>query len=239
MNKIKTLIATNESLFEKYNISLNSEITKYNSRRNDVYKITTLDSTIVLKHFSNMKSNNYNMLKEIKIITTLNNNNINVPKILSSTNSFYIMDHISDITLLKYLELSEKKSINNQISEETKIVLTNFLKWLNSFYSTLSLSLNKEIILSDINLRNFLVLSNNEISGIDFEAIGSGKIIEDLGKICAYILTYNPTFTDYKYNIISFLENQMISIFNVNPNRLIEEKIKQLTNLKIRRKIIK
>lgn len=239
MNKIETLIAINESLFKKYNISLNSEITKYNSKRNDVYKITNLGNTFVLKHFSNMKSNNYNMLKEIKIITTLKNNNINVPSILSLANSFYLMDHISDITLLGYLELSEKESVNNHISEETKIILTNFLKWLNSFYSTLSSSLNKEIILSDINLRNFLVLDNNEITGIDFETVGSGKIIEDLGKICAYILTYNPTFTDYKYNIISFLENQMISIFNVNPNRLTEEKIKQLTNLKIRRNLIK
>ena len=138
---------------------------------------------------------------------------------------------------IKISRIKRKKSVNNTLSEETKIVLTNYLKWLNNFYLTLSQSLNKNVILSDINLRNFLVLDNNEIYGIDFETVGSGEIIEDLGKICAYILTYNPTFTNYKYNIISFLEQQMVSIFNVNINRITEEKIKQLTNLKIRRNL--
>ena len=237
MKIIKHLITTNESLLKQYNISLNDKITKYNSRRNNVYQIITLNNIFVLKHFPNIKINNYNMLKEIKIINLLSNNNINVPKILFSANSFYIMDHISGITLLQYLEVSEKKSVNNTLSEETKVILTNYLKWLNNFYLALSQSLNKNVILSDINLRNFLVLENNEIYGIDFETVGSGEIIEDLGKICAYILTYNPTFTNYKYKIISFLEQEMVSIFNIDINRLTEEKIKQLTNLKIRRNL--
>lgn len=198
MKTIKNIINTNELSLKQYNISLNNKITKYNSRRNNVYKIVTSNNIFVLKHFPDIKNNNYNMLKEIKIINLLSNNNINVPKITFSTKSFYIMDHISGITLLEYLELSEKKSINNNLSKETEIVLTNYLKWLNNFYLTLSQSLNKNVILSDINLRNFLVLDNNMIYGIDFETVGSGEIIEDLGKICTYILTYDPTFTNYK-----------------------------------------
>jgi thiamine kinase-like enzyme len=233
---LKKIIENNPLLFDKYNISLNSKFTKYNSRRNNVYKIDTLNNTsFVLKYFP-IKENNYNIVKEIKILNLLENN-VKVPKILFSAKSFYLMKYIPGITLLDYLEISEKNSINNNLSENTKLVLLNYLKWLNNFYETLFLSLNKTMILSDVNLKNLIVSDNNEISGIDFETISSGEIIRDLGKICAYILFYDPTFTDYKYNCVSFLEKNMVSIFKVDIKRLTEEKIKHLNNIRIRRNL--
>ena len=70
-------------------------------------------------------------------------------------------------------------------------VFMKLFDWLGSFHSETGL------IMADDNLRNFL-LREGEVIGIDFEDCTEGEPIFDLAAVTAYVLTYNPPYTDYK-----------------------------------------
>lgn len=172
---------------------------RFYSKKNEVYKVRCLDETIgdsntvVIKKYLQAP---LNRTREIELLQYLKNKGLTVPKIYLEKENYIIMEYIEGKTILEIIEEREK---NNPIEtsndyRSNKKLIVKLIEWLKKFYRYTE----GKYILRDINLRNFIISNNGIIYGFDFEDYDAGKIEEDVGKLCAYILTYDPPFTPWK-----------------------------------------
>ena len=80
-------------------------------------------------------------------------------------------------------------------------------------------------ILYDVNLRNFL-LNHKGIVKVDFEDCRRGTMEGDIGKMAAFILTYDPIFTDFKKDFAADMINEAILKLKIDKEQVISEYIK-------------
>ena len=127
------------------------------------------------------------------MLQLLKEKGLSVPQVFIIQDQYVIMEYIEGKTLLETIEEREvdyklKKGCCYQSNQQ---LISALIEWLKNFYRYA----DERIILKDINLRNFIINNDGEIYGFDFEDCDVGKIKEDVGKLCAYILTYDPPFT--------------------------------------------
>lgn len=203
------------------------EKVKLYSKRNSVYRIYNNSKTFIVKKFYDT---NY-MLIEAEILNILLHSKASVPKLISVSNDEVILEDLGDLTFLDWLKKEER---NSSVTYHKMII--KFLSFLQKFYKTTNEYYGKQYIINDVNLRNFLV-NNNKIYGIDFEQCKEGKIESDIGKIIAYIITYEPIATDWKFKFINDFIHIFLLNFNLNVVLLIKEIKLELYNIVERRNI--
>lgn len=195
------------------------------SKRNKVYRIYEGSNTYISKEYIN----NNILDKEYNVLKLLYDNNVNVPKIISSNNDTIIMEDLGDLTLLEWLIREEKNKSYNY--HKTIIDLYNFFQ---EFYKTTKCALGEQYILKDVNLRNFII-KNDVIYGLDFELCEEGSIVSDIGSLVAYIITYSPVGSDWKYKFVNDLIHIFLLNFKLHKVKLICEIEKELKSILIRR----
>lgn len=207
-------------------------VEKFKSKKNDVFKILCNfngeKKFFVLKRFSDSDKMN----KEIQLLKGLKNNHLKVPEIFHVKDNNLIMEFIDGKTFLDIFEELEKSKSSNYEN-----LIDNLLKWLENFYTFAKIKFDKQIILGDIHLRNFLF--SKEIYGIDFEDVKFGTIEEDIGKLCAFILTYDPSWTTWKKTFSKILTIKSIKLFKIDENLITLETQKELNEIEKRRNLKK
>lgn len=228
---------------EKYSVDDWSIEKKFKSKRNDVYLITA--STIpggdrLFKNiFCSIKEQNRIMfilkqfdreellLKEVKYLQDFSVKDIYVPALYYYKDKQLYLEYIAGKTMLQKIEIAEEKNI--EPSKLTKL-LAQFVSWLDSFY------LKTGLTIGDVNLRNFLVShTTGKVYGIDFEDVKEGAIEQDIGKICAFILTYRPEFTPWKKELIKLFLKIIKERVDVDIDLIKNEFIAELKSISIRR----
>ncbi|WP_353892851.1 RIO1 family regulatory kinase/ATPase [Proteinivorax hydrogeniformans] len=196
------------------------------SKKNKVMLVYTEDFLGKSNRFV-LKYKNRGIQKENNILIKLYRNGFNVPKVYYHNDQMLLMEYLPANTLLETILDFERKSY--KVDDERVIKITyNFLAWLDQFYNFTGLTLQ------DCNLRNFLV-SNNDIYGVDFEDCAKGKREEDLARISAFILLYSPEYTDWKVKFSNLFLDTATKEFNLDKDRLIFERSKQVKAIKRRR----
>lgn len=99
--------------------------------------------------------------------------------------------HIEYIDAPNFVDLLEEYESAGKSAKEPFLKL---IEWLKSF------NLETGFIMSDDNLRNFL-WTGNGVVGIDFEDAVEGDVKKDIGNIAAYVVSYDPCFTEYKLEL--------------------------------------
>lgn len=197
------------------------------SKRNQVYRIIEDNNKYISKTFSNQE----NMKKEIEILKLLNCYEVNVPDIISINNQTIILEDLGEVTLLDWYESLEKEN-----SCEYTDVMIKLGQWMKKFYFATKSYFNQQMILSDVNFRNFII-KDNEIYGIDFEQSKPENIEIDAGKLIAYALNYDPAMTEWKINFCREFINILSLELKIDTKLILEEKNKEYENIKNRRKI--
>lgn len=178
-------------------------IKQFNSKRNQVFLVEDRSHDkprlVVEKHMVSTG-------KEKNILEQLLRHGVAVPKVLDSSANRLVLQYIPGPTLCDHLEELEDSGVPTSYALP---LVKAWCSWLQSCYSALSQGWN--VILGDVNLRNFL-LFDNVVYGLDFECCSVGRVEEDLGKIIAFMLTYNPAFTAWKVELIQ----KSFPIFLVN-----------------------
>lgn len=208
---------------------------KFYSKKNEVYKVRytrkeMIDNNIVVmkKYFQP----HLNMKKEINLLLHLQKKGLTVPQIYYYEKDYIIIEYIEGKTLLDVIEEREKEnSLKGMPYQSNAELIDKLIKWLKKFYNYTG----GEIILKDINLRNFIVNTDGNIYGFDFEDCDTGKVEEDAGKFCAYILTYHPSFTPWKLQFTEEVFNLFIQDFNLNQDILLKEIEGEINNINERR----
>jgi tRNA A-37 threonylcarbamoyl transferase component Bud32 len=196
-----------------------TRLRKFKSKRNDVYLIKDQsENEYVMKKFKCPED----MKKELEMLILLKERNINVPKVILWHDNTIIMEFIKGKTLLEIFEEYEKENVAPQE------IIEELYDWLVDFYALFKQDSNTSVIFGDVNFSNFIVA--DKIYGIDFEMCSHGEIEQDIGRLCAFALSYSPEFTDWKINFARAMDKYFVKKMRLNPMKVklaMEEKFAQ------------
>ncbi|MBT9147880.1 MAG: hypothetical protein DDT32_01647 [Syntrophomonadaceae bacterium] len=226
-----------KEFLSKYNIVSYKFKEKFYSKKNQVSLKKFSDTEgreyeWVVKHYSNPQMR---LKNEVKILMILHSKGLSVPKIIYNSENYVVMEYIQGRTLLGYIEEKEQLSLDNHVQSEVLGVIEELAHWLKKFYIICTSVYNKTYILGDVNLRNFIV--GDQIYGVDFENTRMGKVEEDIGKLCAFALTYNPPFTPWRCTLVDFMKKIMSDVIEMPIDRITMEMANELDEIAKRRNI--
>lgn len=192
------------------------------SRRNKVL----LDNGVVIKKYPSygIAAFEKHMLNKLKSF------GLKVPKVIAAEALEIRMEYIKGQTLLERIENMEAENVGS----EQQYLLSNMLsEWFLKYYQAVDHS-HTAILRGDVNCRNFIV-NDIGIWGIDFEETTTGEKEMDIGRLIAFILTYKPSFTAWKYEFCSLLEGVMCQILSLDRFKLRKYQYIEYENMNRRR----
>jgi aminoglycoside phosphotransferase (APT) family kinase protein len=173
---------------------------QFTSRKNPVYLVRDAHGHQFVLKYSPLAS------KEVNVLQALRQRGVPVPQVLRKEGECFLMEYIPGPTLCDFLEEQET------MGRDFQTILHILVLWLHCFYQAFP---KEGIILGDPNLRNFIFIGC--IYGIDFESLCYGRPEEDLGRVCAFLLTYKPAFTPWKKRAAAQLWDLGIRELNLDP----------------------
>jgi len=179
------------------------------SKRNKVL----LDNGMVIKKYPSYGISAY----EESMLNKLHSFGLKVPKVISADASEIKMEYIKGQTLLERLEIME---MENAGSEPQQILSEMIVDWFLKYYEAVDFN-HTAILRGDINCRNFIINAQG-IYGVDFEDEVIGEKEMDIGRLIAFILTYEPPFTTWKYEFCNLLEAVMCQKLSLDRIKLHE-----------------
>lgn len=224
----------NKAVMEAYKAGRFERIKQFASKKNTVHLISLEKDDerydLIEKKFAEVRS----LEQEQAIINKLNDKAIKTVTCMGRSQDVILYEYINRITLCEFLEQAEPHQAENrrkgivEIDEEILWPFTKALDWLASFHEATGLAFY------DINLRNFLVCKNNVIA-IDFEDAKETDFSVDYGRFLAFIMTYSPSFTAWKKELVRQLEAYINLNIRVDFKNVLSEKERELANIQKRR----
>lgn len=180
---------------------LNKESQKLKLYKNDVSLVSIDNSKAVRKIYKDIDSMNV----EISNIKMLSSGNVPVPNVLRIKENVAYIQMVEGITYVDIIDRIEQDTLSDSNIEK---VAKELCEWLESFYKA-----TEGCVRGDIDLNNFIFTTLGKCVSIDFEKeFEKDKIEVDMGKILAYIATYNPSFTQGKLLLCKFLYQRFLQM---------------------------
>ena len=178
-------------------LKLGSEPVRFKSKRNTVI----LRDGVVQKHFTSASAAEF----EAQVLRNLSSAGVRVPEVIALDGTVLKMRYINAETLPDIIARLETLAFDQLAIDG---VSDKLVAWLDAFYRAAKTETTGEIR-GDVNGRNFL-LDGSGCWGVDFEERICGAKEEDVGRLIAYILTYDPPGTEVKTALAdSFLRKAM------------------------------
>ncbi len=211
---------------------LGTPMSSFASKKNRVVLLDPDPATgwtepVILKSYPNAQRKEY----EACILDMLAGK-VPVPQVLLSGVDYLVLSYVRGDNLADWLQMEEAKHAP-MVSDAVRWTMTALLDWLVDFYTTIGQVFGDELIMGDINLRNFLV--GEGITGIDFEDVCKGDQATDIGGIAAFILTYDPGFTPWKHQVVAWWIDTAARRFNLERGIIEAEMDLELQRMQLRR----
>lgn len=201
----------------------------FKSKKNEVYRSNIIYNSLSIDCVVKKYKRDIDMRNEVYWLKNLKENGMAVPFIYKKMDKEIIIEYINGDLLLDVIE--EYEVINNSRYEE---LIIKIIDWFEMFYKVTYMVKGDKYIVYDVNLRNFIC--GDKFYGIDLEECRKGDYEEDIGRMCAFILTYDPIFTQWKEEFVKELRARFVERFNLN-DILVEKNIqKELKAIVYRRK---
>lgn len=207
--------------------------TKLESKKNQVFFVEEKES-FISKTFQNKEA----YFCEVAIYDTLHRGEVHVPDVLFRKEGRQLdISYIQGQTALEKLEHLESLEFQGTLwHQEKNLLVEGLCSWLLAFYKILREEKGEAWIFGDIHLRNFLFQKEtNTVYGIDFEECACGRWETDIGKLCAFILTYYPEYTKSKVAVCKAFFEKLSKDLSLDEKILKEEFQRELRELGERR----
>ncbi len=170
---------------------------------------------------------------EKEVLEILYNHGVAVPRIIESGDRELLLEYIEGT-----LFIDEFEKMESRISDEKEIqnCIEKLLEWLTQFYKAMEEVYGVTMTLQDVNFRNY-ILHNNQVYGIDFERCAQGEVADDLGKIAAFALMYEPRETKWKKQFVQCFTDMCVKTMDVSLVQIEEAFEKELLEICRRRGI--
>lgn len=190
------------------------------SRRNVVKLIQTDHGKAVLKEYRNDET----WAHEQMVYQWLQNSTLPHAKIIEVYPKKILLTHLPGRVLTDWMDEQEATGI---ICWD---MWDKLVSWLTDFYHETGL------VMTDPNLRNFIYDAETEtLYGLDFEECAEKDITESIGRLAAFLLLYDPSYTRIKQAIADCILRKFVDRFNIKPEVLLNETKKQEAILRSRR----
>ena len=206
---------------------------RFSSKRNGVFLTKNGPEHLVVKVYAQPGTN---LKKEKEMLLELKKRGVAVPRIVEADHESITMEYLEGPLLLDIFEQQEKiaGSQGKLLAEPVRAAIHSLCRWLTHFYSAARhIGDGSQLILGEVNFRNFII--REQIFGIDFEQCRPGQIEEDIGKLCAFALTYSPPFTPWKIAAAAELFKILCGELILNREMVREEIMKELLAIADRR----
>jgi len=178
---------------------------KFKSKRNTVL----LRDNIVEKHCASIELANI----ELQILEQLKKAEVNVPQVYSQNGAVLKMEYIPGKTLPDLIEEYEASAAMGELSYNEAAM--EIVKWFDDFYHAVSIG----EIRGDVNGRNF-IFYNNQCWGVDFEERIYGTKEQDMGRLIAFVLTYDPPHTTVKTAFTNSLLYHGVNVLKLDAQEI-------------------
>lgn len=203
------------------------------SRKNQVSLVKNIkDNTLYVEKI--MKVDTRNFEKEVYYLHLLYNHGLAVPQVIDYKDNRIRMTYIGSTTLLDCLTQWEIEARSPFDDKRVSAAFIQLMQWLESFYELTHKATGKHMRLGDSHFRNFLI-QDGKIFGIDFEACCQGTREMDGGRLCAYLLTYDPLFTKWKVTCTQLLIDLMVNQYDYVLQPLMTHMEQELMEINQRR----
>jgi len=194
----------------------------FKSRRNRVY----LSDGLVYKERAKASDAEY----EADRLRCLRTAGVTVPEVVDVRGNSIVMEFIPGETLPDFLTRMEIEPDENTLHDAA----IGLCGWLEKFYSAVDYTKTGEIR-GDVNGRNFII-SNGRVTGVDFEKQSFGPAEEDIGRLIAFIRTYDPAYTDVKRRFSAMFCRDAAPRFEISEKKIEFYYANELREMEIRRK---
>lgn len=202
---------------------------KFTSRKNQVFLVKRAESEstgyLVYKRYSRPDR----MRKEIEMLLLLSVSGVPVPQVWATGDDYIVEEYLDGTLLLDgfcWLE-DVHGSETTSLADSTRRFVSRLCYWFKAFHNALPEVNGRRLIMGDVNFRNFIVV-NEKVYGIDLEECREGSIEEEVGSLCAFALTYNPSFTLWKMVTVGEVLRVFNAEFNLDQEIVIKEIKRQL-----------
>lgn len=172
------------------------------SRKNTVF-LSVLDGRpVIVKVFA--KDTASRALKERAVLERCFEKGVSVPGVIAYRDNTLVMEFVEGETLSDVLDgIWLTKSLSGEESRSRLDSIARSLgDWLALFHGAFDYSMRR----GDAIVRNF-ILSQNGVTGIDFEESSESDVIDDVGEICSSVLSMRPMFTVEKTRFCKEIAN--------------------------------
>ena len=198
-----------------------SKTIKFKSKRNAVL----LRDGIVEKHFNSAEA----AALEALALQNLQAAGLNVPKVYALDGSVLKMQYLAGETLPDLIERWEGCSA----AADIEAIAAAIIDWFAKFYNAVATDKTTEIR-GDVNGRNFL-FNAGHCWGVDFEEKVYGTKEQDIGRLIAFIVTYNPPGTQIKTQLASAVLHKAKQVLDIDEQEILRWRDSELLAMQQRR----
>lgn len=155
-----------------------------------------------------------------------------VPKVLEVKDCNLQLSYVEGETLTDFIDLMEEA--DRLDTEKIDAVAKALSKWLGSYYHAMHWE-KTNMILDDVNCRNFIVTPTGDICGVDFEADAFGAREKNIGGLLAFVMTYYPEGTPVKLRFFDTFKTACIEELHVSGSIIDTYYSKELSAIAQRR----
>ncbi len=196
--------------------------TEFTSKRNQVIFVQE-ETTYIEKCFLHKED----MEREVLYLEIMKDSYC--PKVLDEKENTLYLSYLPGKLLLDwFIELENKQ-------ESADELITLLIDTLSIFYEKTKEYFGVQHILGDIHFRNFII-NNKHLYLLDLEQCGEGAIEQDIGKLMAYAISYEPVHTSWKKDFVEIFRKRFCEAFSLNEDRLNKHYNQELQDIKMRRK---
>lgn len=199
---------------------------RFRSRRNEVRKIRVTsacgrEQVYVVKVFAREA----NCTREAELLSGLSDLEAPVPGLYHRGETVLVLEYLPGPLLLDVIYDEPGRTV--KLLGDT----------LADLYRALE-EVEPGLVLEDMNLRNFILDEGRDaVFRVDLESVAPGRITADLGRLCAFSLTYDPPYTPEKMEAAEEMFRVLTSRLNQPVNVVREEVLAEFDRMQERRRI--
>jgi hypothetical protein len=195
---------------------------KFTSRKNSVFLVKNMLASaepqyLVYKKYAYPER----MPGEVAMLRVLQAEGIAVPQVYEENKDYILLEYLEGPLLLDCYTRQEgiSGSYSDYLDEPTHRLIHLLCRWFKDFYKVVHSIRDQQLLMGDVNFRNFIMVKG-KIYGIDLEEWREGRIEKEIGSLCAFALTYDPTFTRWKLAMVRELLKVFIGDLNLDKKML-------------------
>lgn len=164
---------------------------------------------------------------ELAMLKLLRNNRLKTPTVLAASDAGILLQYVQGVNLCELFAQAERE---HDYAEE---IVFELVRWFKRYYEATGGKSR-----GDINLRNFIYNEEEHaLYGLDFENTNFRSPVYDIGDLLAYLINYEPAFSDWKCEWLKRVASAFIVELRLSATELRKQYQAALHDLEQRRSV--